>query len=67
MASVACERLCKAFGVAPPLYPRRVEFFAKDRAFDTAKSRRLLGFEPRIDLDEGLRRTAEWYRTEGLL
>jgi nucleoside-diphosphate-sugar epimerase len=27
-----------------------------------AKARRLLGFEPRVDLDEGLLRTIAWYR-----
>jgi dTDP-glucose 4,6-dehydratase len=26
------------------------------------KARKLLGFEPAIDLEEGIRRTAEWYR-----
>jgi nucleoside-diphosphate-sugar epimerase len=26
------------------------------------KARKLLGFEPRVDLEEGLRRTIEWYR-----
>jgi nucleoside-diphosphate-sugar epimerase len=26
------------------------------------KARQLLGFEPRVDLEEGLRRTIEWYR-----
>lgn len=67
MASVVCERLCKLIGVAPPLYPRRVEFFAKDRAFDISKARRLLGYDPRVDLDEGLRRTAAWYREQGLI
>jgi nucleoside-diphosphate-sugar epimerase len=67
LASVLCERLCRPVGLAPPLYPRRVEFFSKDRAFDISKARRLLGYEPRVDLREGLRRTAEWYRSEGLL
>jgi nucleoside-diphosphate-sugar epimerase len=66
-AAVVCEKLCKLIGVAPPLYPRRVEFFAKDRAFDISKARRLLGYDPRVDLDEGLRRTAAWYREQGLL
>jgi nucleoside-diphosphate-sugar epimerase len=28
------------------------------------KARELIGFEPRIDLEEGLRRTIEWYRTK---
>jgi len=67
LASVLCERACKAVGIEPPLYPRRVEFFSKDRAFDISKSRRVLGFEPKVDLEEGLRRTAEWYRAEALL
>ncbi|MCM3900881.1 MAG: GDP-mannose 4,6-dehydratase, partial [Pyrinomonadaceae bacterium] len=30
---------------------------------DAAKARRLLGWEPKICLDEGLRRTAEYLRT----
>ena len=29
---------------------------------DIGKARRLLGFEPRVDLEEGLARTVEWYR-----
>ncbi|MFW6193095.1 MAG: NAD-dependent epimerase/dehydratase family protein [Gemmatimonadota bacterium] len=66
-ASIACERVCALLGVEPPLYPRRVEFFALDRAFDITKARETLGYEPRMDLEEGLRRTADWYRDEGLL
>jgi nucleoside-diphosphate-sugar epimerase len=29
---------------------------------DISKARSLLGFEPRVDLEEGLQRTIEWYR-----
>jgi nucleoside-diphosphate-sugar epimerase len=29
---------------------------------DIGKARRLLGFAPRVELEEGLRRTIEWYR-----
>ena len=31
------------------------------------KARRVLGYEPRIDLDEGFRRTEAWLREEGML
>ena len=66
-AAVVCARVCGRIGVSPPLYPRRVEFFGKSRAFSIEKARRLLGYEPRVDLEEGLARTAAWYRKEGLL
>ena len=67
VASVLCDRTFRAVGLSPPLYPRRVEFFSKDRAFDISKARTVLGYEPQVGLEEGLRRTAEWYRQEGLL
>ena len=62
-----CEAVCVPLGVEPPLYRRRVDFFTKNRAFDMARARRELGFEPAVDLVEGVRRTADWYRREGLL
>jgi nucleoside-diphosphate-sugar epimerase len=37
------------------------------RAFRIDKARRELGYVPRIGLDEGLRRTAIWYREQGYL
>jgi len=67
LASVICDRTFRAVGLSPPLYPRRVEFFSKDRAFDISKVSRMLGYEPQVGLEEGLRKTAEWYRGEGLL
>jgi nucleoside-diphosphate-sugar epimerase len=62
-----CEKLCKPFGITPPLFPRRVDWYRQNRAFRIEKARRDLGYEPRVGLDEGLRRTAEWYLREGLL
>jgi nucleoside-diphosphate-sugar epimerase len=62
-----CEVACRPLGIAPPLYRRRVDFFTKDRAFDIGKARRLLGYEPKVSLDEGLARAAAWYRARGWL
>jgi nucleoside-diphosphate-sugar epimerase len=67
LASVVCDRLCRSVGVSPPLYPRRVEFFELDRAFSIDKARDLLGYVPAYSLDEGLARTAGWYRQNGLV
>ena len=66
-AGLLCEIACRPFGIEPPLYRRRVEFFIKDRAFDISKAKRLLGYEPQVDLDTGLRLTADWYRAQNLL
>lgn len=62
VASLACEAVCRRIGVDPPLFPRRVEFFELDRAFDISKARRVLGYQPEVELPEGLARTAAWYR-----
>jgi nucleoside-diphosphate-sugar epimerase len=67
VAAVICDRVFRTFGLSPPLYPRRVEFFRFSRAFSIAKAQRLLGYQPAVPLDEGLRRTADWYRSQGLL
>jgi dihydroflavonol-4-reductase len=61
------ENICIPVGINPPIYRRRVDFFTKSRAFDISKSKRILGYQPAISLDEGLKRTAEWYKRENLL
>jgi nucleoside-diphosphate-sugar epimerase len=66
-AAVICEKTLRPLGIEPPLYPRRVEFFTKDRAFKIDKARRLLGYQPRVGEAEGLARTAAWYRSQGLI
>ncbi|MEI6564952.1 MAG: NAD-dependent epimerase/dehydratase family protein [bacterium] len=64
MAAV-CEAVCKPFGIAPPIYRRRVAFFTKDRSFDTSKLRNRLGFQYSRTTEQGLRETARWYREKG--
>jgi nucleoside-diphosphate-sugar epimerase len=66
-SGLLCEMICRPFGIEPPIYRRRVDFFIKDRAFDISKARKLLGYEPKVDLDNGLQRTAAWYHAQGLL
>lgn len=67
VAARACESLCRPLGLEPPLHRRRVRFFRNNRAFNIDKARRMLGYEPRVELAEGMRRTVDWYRGQGLL
>jgi nucleoside-diphosphate-sugar epimerase len=61
------EDVSKAIKVDPPIYRRRMDFFSSDSEFDTSRARQVLGWEPRVDLREGVRRTLEDYRRCGLL
>ena len=67
VAGALCEAACVPLGIEPPLYRRRVDFFLKNRAFDATRARQELGFAPAVDLAEGVRRTADWYREQGWL
>jgi nucleoside-diphosphate-sugar epimerase len=61
------EAVSVPLGLEPPLHRRRVDFWTKSRAFTIDKARRLLGYAPKVDLDEGIARTAAWYREAGWL
>jgi len=67
IAGHICEKACKPFGINPPIFPRRVDWFRQVRAFNIDKARRDLGYKPAVGIDEGLRLTGEWYRAEGYL
>jgi nucleoside-diphosphate-sugar epimerase len=67
VAGFICELMCKPFGINPPLYRRRVDFFRKTRSFDISKAKRELGFLPNTKLVTGMRLTADWYRAKGYL
>jgi nucleoside-diphosphate-sugar epimerase len=63
----ASEAVAAARG-EPPAFTSRAVTLVDRRG--TASSRRIreeLGWEPRVDLDEGLRRTEQWLREEGLV
>lgn len=67
VAGHICEKVCKPFKIVPPIFPRRVDWYRQNRAFDIGAARRDLGYDPQVGLDEGLRNTYDWYKAEGLL
>jgi len=66
-AGAICEAVCAPFGIEPPIFRRRVDFFTKSRAFDISRARAEIGYAPRVPLDEGIRRTLDWYGAHGWL
>jgi dihydroflavonol-4-reductase len=67
IAGSVCEAICVPFGIEPPIYRRRVDFFTKSRAFTIAKAQRLLGYQPQVTLEAGLRSTLDWYLRNGYI
>lgn len=66
-AGLLCEIVCVPLRIEPPLYRRRVDFYTKSRAFDITRARTELGYAPQVSLEDGIHRTAEWYRAQKLL
>lgn len=66
-AGLLCESLCVPLRIEPPLHRRRVAFFTHHREFDCSKAARLLGYAPQVSPEEGIARTAQWYRNAGYL
>ncbi|MBI3266850.1 MAG: NAD-dependent epimerase/dehydratase family protein [Chlamydiae bacterium] len=65
--ALGCEILYKPLRIDPPIFRRRVDWFRQNRAFSIEKAKRELGYQPKVDLKEGLKRTGEWYREKGYL
>ena len=66
-AAVICESICVPLGIEPPLHQRRVRFYKNNRAFDTSKSRSMLGHQPEVGLEEGMKKTVAWYKENNYL
>ena len=66
-AAALVEGVSGAVGARPPLDRRRLAFYTESRAFDISRARAELGFVPKVDLREGVRRCLEWYRGQNLI
>ena len=67
LAAVLVEFACTPLKISPPLFRRRVDWFRQVRAFKIDRAKRELGYRPRVNLMDGLRKTGEWYRANGYL
>jgi nucleoside-diphosphate-sugar epimerase len=57
----------KSLGKEPPISRRTLNFFTANSSFDISKARRVLGFDPQVKMDEGLRLTHRWFEREATL
>ena len=50
-----------------PLTRERLEYYIQSPTFPFTKAESLLGYQPRVDIDEGMRRTGDWLRETGYI
>jgi nucleoside-diphosphate-sugar epimerase len=67
LGATVIESVCRRIGLKPPVSRRRLSWFKTNRAFRIDRAREELGYTPRVNLQDGLRRTATWYRQQGYL
>jgi nucleoside-diphosphate-sugar epimerase len=60
LGGLGLEAIFKLRGKQPPFSRRSLDFFRKDNAYDISKARRELGFQPEVELPDGIRQTALW-------
>lgn len=62
-----CEAVCTPFKINPPIFRRRVDFFTKNRNFDSSKARNLFGFNPSKLLVQELIEIIDFYIENGMI
>lgn len=61
------EKICKPFGIEPPIHRRRADFFIKNRAFDCSKAKEELKFEATNNFEDEVKLVGKWYLENGWL
>jgi nucleoside-diphosphate-sugar epimerase len=65
--AMAGGRVEKALGRDTEMSAGSIDYLAKRGGYSIEKARRVLGYEPKVGLEEGMRRCEEWLRAEGML
>jgi len=51
----------------PPLSLSQVRYLTENRAFSSSKAQAMLGYDAKVSIRKGMKRTVRWYRQRGLL
>ncbi|MEK7526567.1 MAG: SDR family NAD(P)-dependent oxidoreductase [Patescibacteria group bacterium] len=67
MPRVYIPKSLVVFGIPVVLNKRRVNFLTADKKYKIDKAKRILGYNPKVDLTAGLQATLKWYIKKGLI
>jgi nucleoside-diphosphate-sugar epimerase len=65
--AIPFELLGRAMKKRPMISRYTVNFLAKNRVYDISKAKKELGYSSKVSLKEGIKITADWYRSKGFL
>lgn len=57
----------KLFGKKADIVPESLDFISRPYAYSITKAKTILNYQPKIDLQEGMRRTQEWLQKTDIL
>ena len=61
------EKVAELRGGESNLNPATVDYMQRKGTYSIRKAREVLGYEPRVGLDEGMERMRQWLAAEGYL
>jgi nucleoside-diphosphate-sugar epimerase len=65
--ALAAKTALRQMGKNADLLPESIDFVTRSHSYSIQKAVRLLGYKPRIDLDQGMERTANWLSKNNIL
>ena len=66
-AARVIDAISRARGVPNEVTPDAIDYFMRRGTYSIARAREVLGYDPQVGLEEGMRRTEAWLRAEGML
>lgn len=68
LAGKACEIISAFLGIYPPFSSTAVDWMSRDvNVYDCSKSKKVLGYRPKVSLEQGIKRSIKWYKERSLL
>ena len=66
-AAAAMDAVARLRGARNELTPAAIDYTMRRGTYSIARARAVLGYEPAVGLEEGMRRTEAWLRARGLV
>lgn len=67
IGAVGCEAIFKLLHKEPALSRKKLRFFRISRRYNIQKAKKELGYCPKVNIEEGIEKTAEWYKENGFI